>query len=93
MFVTRMAAWASDDDVDQIHCTQRLRGDPGLAQLAFYMEMDEDEAGVVGYFASADVRDHSQTDPRDLDSNPACPPASLVMVLPLCTLRTLESGG
>jgi hypothetical protein len=91
--VMRMAAWASDDDVDQIPCTQRLRGDPGLALLAFYMEMDEDEAGVVGCFASADVRDHSQTDPRDLDSNPACPPVSLVMVLPLCTLRTLEAGG
>ena len=85
----RKAAWASDDDVNQIPCTQRLCGGLGLAQLAFYMEMDEDE-GAVGYFAPADVREHCQTDPRDLDSNASCPPASLVMVLPL---RTLEAGG
>ena len=86
----RMAAWASDGDVDQIPCTQRLCDDLGLAQLAFYMEMDEDDAGAAGCFAPADVRDLSQTDPRDLDSNPTCPPQSLVMVLPL---RTLEAGG
>ena len=84
-----MAAWAPDDN-DQMPSNQRLCGDPGLAQLAFFMEMEEEDAGAVGCFALADVRGHSQIDPRDVDADPAGPTtASLVMDLPP---RTLEAG-
>jgi hypothetical protein len=58
----------------------RLCDDPGLAQYAFFMEMDEEDAGVAGCSALADVRGRSEIDPRDLDADPSCPPASLVML-------------
>ena len=60
--------------------SRRLCDDPGLAQYAFFMEMDEEDAGVAGCTALADVRGRSEIDPRDLDADPLCPPASLVML-------------
>jgi len=62
----------------------RLCDDPGLAQYAFFMEMDEEDAGVAGCSALADVRGRSEIDPRDLDADPSCPPASFCHVPAHC---------
>jgi PAS domain S-box-containing protein len=80
-----MVSWWAYDGHDQIHCTHLLCCDPGLAQLAFLMEMDENDVSAVGSLQIADVRGHSQIDARDLDVDP---PASFnsEMDLPLRSL-------
>ena len=60
--------------------SMRLCDDPGLAQYAFFMEMDEENAGVAGCSALADVRGRSEIDPPDLHADASCPPASLVIL-------------
>ena len=77
-----MVSWWASDGYDQIPSAHLLRCDPGLAQLAFLMEMDENDVSAVGSLQIADVRGHSQIDSRDLDVDP---PASFTseMALPL----------
>ena len=71
--------------------SMRSCGDPGLAQLAFFMEMDDDDTGAVGCYAQATVRGHSQIDTRELHADPAKPACSVAfMAMPQ---RILDAGG
>ena len=52
--------------------------DDGLAQYAFFMEMDDGDAGAAGSSELAHVRDRSEIDNRDLEADASCQPASVV---------------
>ena len=56
-----------------------LCDDLGLAQYAFFMEMDEDNADAVASSELDDVRGRSGIDPQDLETDPSCPASFAVL--------------
>ena len=54
-----------------------LCDDPGLAQYAFFMEMEQDDTGAASSSELADMRSRSEIDPKDLE-------LTSVVILPCC---------